>query len=48
MSKTGSKNASNAGKKAARTRAYNKLQAEYDKAKTAGVKAGIKRKMNLL
>ena len=44
----GSKTALTAGKKAARTRAYNKLQTAYNNATSSGVKASIKRKMNLL
>ena len=37
-----------AGKKAAQTRKVNAMQKEYDLASTAGVKAGIKRRMNKL
>ena len=43
-----SKTTLTAGEKAARTRAYNKLKTAYNNATTSGVKAGIKKKMNLL
>lgn len=48
MATKGSKTALAAGKAAARTRAYNKLQREYDAQTSAGKKAAIKRKINLL
>ena len=44
----GSTVALNAGKKAARTRQYNKLLAEYNAETSAGKKSAIKRKMNAL
>lgn len=46
--KAGTLTARIAGARAAYTRAYNKLQTQYNAASTAGQKAAIKRKMNAL